>query len=108
MLFPENPSYAYMIDLTGNGSDEDNLTFLRYTTPTRNIAAIGPTTGRTILCPNTKIRRLIATALCRSRRSVEASVVGRLQATIIVPVPLSVKISESRALRLVPLMTWAE
>ncbi len=29
------------------------------------------------------------------------------QATIIVPVPLSVKISESRALRFVPLMMWA-
>ena len=24
VLFPENPSYAYMIDLTGSGSEEDN------------------------------------------------------------------------------------
>jgi hypothetical protein len=30
VLFPENPSYAYMIDLTGSGSDEDNLTYLKY------------------------------------------------------------------------------
>ena len=30
MLFPENPSYAYMIDLTGSGSDEDNQTYLKY------------------------------------------------------------------------------
>ena len=30
VLFPENPSYAYMIDLTGSGSDEDNQIYLRY------------------------------------------------------------------------------
>lgn len=30
ILFPENPSYAYMIDLTGSGSDEDIQTFLKY------------------------------------------------------------------------------
>src|SRR5215216_5527282 len=30
VLFPENPSYAYMIDLTGSGSDEDNLVYLKY------------------------------------------------------------------------------
>jgi hypothetical protein len=30
VLFPENPSYAYMIDLTGSGGDEDNQTFLKY------------------------------------------------------------------------------
>src|SRR5688572_11451607 len=30
VLFPENPSYAYMIDLTGSGSDEDNHTYLKY------------------------------------------------------------------------------
>jgi hypothetical protein len=30
VLFPENPSYAFMIDLTGSGSDEDNLTYLKY------------------------------------------------------------------------------
>jgi hypothetical protein len=30
VLFPENPSYAYMIDLTGSGSDEDNHDYLRY------------------------------------------------------------------------------
>ena len=30
ILFPENPSYAYMIDLTGSGSDEDNLIYLKY------------------------------------------------------------------------------
>jgi hypothetical protein len=30
VLFPENPSYAYMIDLTGSGSDEDNSTYLKY------------------------------------------------------------------------------
>ena len=30
VLFPENPSYAYMIDLTGSGSDEDNLIYLKY------------------------------------------------------------------------------
>jgi hypothetical protein len=30
VLFPENPTYAYMIDLTGSGSDEDNQVYLRY------------------------------------------------------------------------------
>ena len=30
VLFPENPSYAYMIDLTGSGGDEDNQTYLKY------------------------------------------------------------------------------
>jgi hypothetical protein len=30
VLFPENPSYAYMIDITGSGSEEDNQIYLRY------------------------------------------------------------------------------
>lgn len=30
VLFPDNPSYAFMIDLTGSGSDEDNLIYLKY------------------------------------------------------------------------------
>lgn len=30
VLFPENPSYAYMIDLTGSGSEEDNKIYLKY------------------------------------------------------------------------------
>jgi hypothetical protein len=30
VLFPENPSYAYMIDLTGSGSDDDNQIYLKY------------------------------------------------------------------------------
>ena len=30
VLFPENPSYAYMIDLTGSGSEEDNRVYLKY------------------------------------------------------------------------------
>jgi hypothetical protein len=30
VLFPENPSYAYMIDLTGSGSEEDNLIYLKH------------------------------------------------------------------------------
>ena len=30
VLFPENPSYAYMIDLTGSGSEEDNEVYLKY------------------------------------------------------------------------------
>lgn len=29
-LFPEDPSYAYMIDLTGSGSEEDNQTYFKY------------------------------------------------------------------------------
>ncbi len=29
-LFPENPAYAYIIDLTGSGSEEDIQTFLKY------------------------------------------------------------------------------
>jgi len=29
-LFPENPGYAYTIDLTGSGSDEDNQLYLKY------------------------------------------------------------------------------
>ncbi len=29
-LFPENPAYAYVIDLTGSGSDEDIQIFLKY------------------------------------------------------------------------------
>ena len=30
VLFPENPSYSYMIDLTGSGCDEDNQAYLKY------------------------------------------------------------------------------
>jgi hypothetical protein len=30
VLFPENPSYAYMIDLTGSGSEDDNQTYLKF------------------------------------------------------------------------------
>ena len=30
VLFPENPGYAYMIDLTGSGSEEDNHVYLQY------------------------------------------------------------------------------
>jgi hypothetical protein len=30
VLFPENLSYAYMIDLTGSGSESDNETYLKY------------------------------------------------------------------------------
>jgi hypothetical protein len=30
VLFPENPSYAYMIDITGSGSEEDNQIYLKY------------------------------------------------------------------------------
>ena len=30
VLFPENSSYVYMIDLTGSGSDEDNQVYLKY------------------------------------------------------------------------------
>ena len=30
VLFPENPSYAYMIDLVGSGSEEDNQLYLKY------------------------------------------------------------------------------
>jgi hypothetical protein len=30
VLFPENPSYAYMIDMTGSGSEADNQNFLKY------------------------------------------------------------------------------
>jgi len=30
MLFPEDPNYAYMIDLTGSGSEEDNQIYFRY------------------------------------------------------------------------------
>ena len=30
VLFPENPSYAYMIDLKGSGSDEDNQAYLKF------------------------------------------------------------------------------
>lgn len=30
VLFPENPSYAYMIDLTGSGSEADNQAYLKY------------------------------------------------------------------------------
>jgi hypothetical protein len=30
VLFPENPSYDYMIDLSGSGSDGENHTYLKY------------------------------------------------------------------------------
>lgn len=30
VLFPENPAYAYLIDLTGSGSEADNQTYLKY------------------------------------------------------------------------------
>jgi hypothetical protein len=30
VLFPENSSYVYVIDLTGTGSDEDNQVYLKY------------------------------------------------------------------------------
>jgi hypothetical protein len=30
VLFPENPNYAYVIDLTGSGSDEDMRIYLKY------------------------------------------------------------------------------
>ena len=30
VLFPENPNYAYVIDITGSGSEADNQTYLKY------------------------------------------------------------------------------
>jgi hypothetical protein len=30
VLFPENPSYVYVLDMTGSGSDEDNQVYLKY------------------------------------------------------------------------------
>ena len=30
VLFPENPSYAFMLDLTGSGSEEDNQCYMKY------------------------------------------------------------------------------
>ena len=30
ILYPDNPSYAYIIDPIGNGSDQDNLIYLRH------------------------------------------------------------------------------
>jgi hypothetical protein len=30
MLFPEDPNFSYMIDLTGSGSEEDNQIYFRY------------------------------------------------------------------------------
>lgn len=30
ILFPDNPTYAYIIDLTGSGTDEDNLIYLKH------------------------------------------------------------------------------
>src|SRR5688500_7430095 len=30
VLLPENPSYAYLIDLTGSGSEEDNQVYLKH------------------------------------------------------------------------------
>ncbi|MFN2531989.1 MAG: hypothetical protein ABR555_11895 [Pyrinomonadaceae bacterium] len=30
VLFPENPSYVFMLDLTGSGSEEDNQIYLKY------------------------------------------------------------------------------
>lgn len=30
VLYPHNPSYAYIIDLTGSGSDQDNQIYLRH------------------------------------------------------------------------------
>jgi hypothetical protein len=30
VLFPENPSYAYMIDLTGSGTETDNQAYLKF------------------------------------------------------------------------------
>lgn len=30
VLYPDNPSYAYIIDLTGSGSDEDNQIYLKH------------------------------------------------------------------------------
>jgi len=30
ILYPDNPSYAYIIDPIGNGSDEDNLIYLKH------------------------------------------------------------------------------
>lgn len=30
VLFPENPRYAYIIDLTGSGNDHDNQIYLKY------------------------------------------------------------------------------
>ena len=45
-LFPENPGYAYMIDLTGSGSDEDNQIYLRYYAD-EDYRAMGQGTGPT-------------------------------------------------------------
>ena len=30
ILYPDNPTYAYIIDLTGSGSDEDNQIYLKH------------------------------------------------------------------------------
>ena len=45
VLFPENPSYAYMIDLTGSGSEEDNHATSKTRTPS------GVTTKTALLEP---------------------------------------------------------
>ncbi len=67
VLFPENPSYAYMIDLTGSGSEEDNQIYLKYYADEehrRQWAHDWPDDPYR----STRSRRSIAIGSCRSRR----------------------------------------
>ena len=66
VIMPENPDFAYHIDLVGSGSDEDTFLYLKHT-PTKRLAAAGQPTGR-MTRSRPEPAPLIVTATCHNGR----------------------------------------
>src|SRR5713226_9162801 len=67
VLFPEDPSYVYGLDLLGSGSDEDMQLYMKYFADDES-GSSGRPTSPISKCPHTKTRRSIATRICQRLR----------------------------------------